>query len=179
MAATYIMRVAAATNAINKTYFTLFNGSGSSKIIRVYKIYTNPISSAAVTGGFGIYILDKFTGTPGGGAAITWVKQDTASAAVPVQITALNGNTSITGSLTTAGVLRQICRSNDEPAVSSLTVDELQNLYPLNIIWDGGYGDSNVEPIVLRETEGLRMYSTNAGTWGASTMDISLICTIT
>jgi hypothetical protein len=179
MAATYMFR-ANISNAINKTFFTLFNGSGSSRIIRVYRIYFVSISTAALTGGMGsVMTLDRFTGTPGGGSAVTLIKHNTTSANVPAQITALNGNVAITGSLTTAGTLKTFVRSNDEPSAATLSNDELQQIYPLSIIWDGGYGDSNVEPITLRETEGLRLVSANAGTWVATTVDVIAEMTIT
>lgn len=179
MAATYLMRTNI-SNAINKTMWTLYNGTGSAKIIRVYRVFMYPLSSAAVTGGMGIYVMDRFTGVPGGGAAVTLIKHNTASAAVPAQISALDGDTSITGSLTTAGIVRVVCRSNDEVSATSATLEEFQQLHSFGaLIYDGGYGDTNVEPIVLRETEGLRMYSTNAGTWGASTFDLCIEMTIT
>jgi hypothetical protein len=42
----------------------------------------------------------------------------------------------------------------------------LQNLVPLNYIWDAGYGDANVQPLTLREGEGISVKcetSTTAG----------------
>jgi hypothetical protein len=47
-------------------------------------------------------------------------------------------NTSPTNQFNTAGTL------------STATLDELETLVPLNIIWDAGYGDSNVQPLTLR-----------------------------
>jgi hypothetical protein len=77
-------------------------------------------------------------------------------------------------------VLKTWTRSNDEPTSASLTVDELQTLPALNYIWDSGYGDTTIEPIVLRTAgEGIRIYSLNAGVFGASTVDIVVECTIT
>ena len=118
--------------------------------------------TAALTGSMGRYTLDRFTGVPGGGSAITIQKYNTASAAVSGSVTALNGNTSITGTLVSNGVLRQIARSNDEAAAASYTMDEFQTIYPMGLIWDSGYGDTNVEPITLRAGEGIRMRSENA-----------------
>jgi hypothetical protein len=176
MATTYINKAVAATNAINKVMYTLYNAVGSTVVIRVYRILIAPISVATVTGGTGIYILDKFTGVPGGGAATTTIKMNTASAALNVSVTGLNGNTAISGTLTSLGVLRQYCRSNDEPTLATgavtLQISALQTLYPMMTIWDSGYGEVNVEPITLRAGEGIRIYTTNAGTWGATTADI-------
>lgn len=178
MAATYMYR-SNISNAINKVMATLNNGAGSGVVVRVYRIYVVNISTAAVTGGMGVYVLDRYTGTPAGGAAVTLIKHNTASANVPAQVTALDGDTAITGTLTSAGIFRVFCRSNDEISPTALTNDELGQVYPMNVIWDGGYGDSNVEPIVLRESEGLRLYTLNAGTFGASTVDLIIEMTIT
>lgn len=179
MAATYLMRTNI-SNAINKVMWALYNGTGSGKIIRVYRVFMYPISSAALTGGMGIFVMDRFTGVPGGGAAVTLVKHNSVSAAVPAQVSALDGDTAITGSLTSAGIIRVVCRSNDDLDETAATLEEFQQLHAFGaLIYDGGYGDTNVEPIVLRETEGLRMYSTNAGTWVATTYDLCIEMTIT
>lgn len=179
MVATYRARIPACTQAINKQMWTVYN-TGSSNVVRIYRIWMTSFSTAAVTGGMGTYVLDRFTGAPGGGAAVTPIKHNTASAAVPAGITVLNGNTAITiGSVVSAGILKVFSRSNDEVSAASLTMEELQLIPSLNLIWDGGYGDSNVEPIVLRTGgEGLRCYSLNAGTFGASTVDFIIEMTI-
>jgi hypothetical protein len=139
-------------------------------------------STASVTGGFGTYVLERIGGSaPAGGTTTAAIKHNTASAAVPSGITCLNGNVAITlTGVNSLGVLKTWTRSNDEPTSASLTVDELQTLPALNYIWDSGYGDTTIEPIVLRTAgEGIRIYSLNAGVFGASTVDIVVECTIT
>lgn len=179
MAATYLFRTTI-TNAINKVMWTIYNGTGSGQIIRVYRVFMIPNSTGAVTGGMGTYVMDRFTGVPGGGAAITLLKHNTASATPSANITIKDGDTAITGSLTSAGIIRVVCRSNDEISATSATLEEFQQIVPIGgLIYDGGYGDTNVEPIVLRELEGLRMYTLNAGTWGASTIELRVEMTIT
>jgi hypothetical protein len=59
-----------------------------------------------------------------------------------------------------ADVLRRYVWSSDEPAVSGATVDELECLVPLNVLWDAGYGDGNVQPLTLRQNEMLCIYNT-------------------
>jgi len=39
-------------------------------------------------------------------------------------------------------------------------VDELECLPALSILWDAGYGDSNVQPLTLRQNEMLVLYNT-------------------
>lgn len=55
--------------------------------------------------------------------------------------------------------LRRIFWSSDEAAISTATLDELETLVPLNIIWDAGYGDSNVQPLTLRQNQMAMVYN--------------------
>jgi hypothetical protein len=57
----------------------------------------------------------------------------------------------------TGNPYRQWAWSNDEPAASSGTNDEFECLVPLNCVWDST-GDANIEPIVLREGEGVSVH---------------------
>lgn len=59
----------------------------------------------------------------------------------------------------TPETLRRTCWSSDEPAVAGATVDELECLIPLNILFDAGYGDANVQPLTLREDEMVSVYN--------------------
>lgn len=65
----------------------------------------------------------------------------------------------------TAATLRRIFWSSDEPAISAATLDELETLVPMNIIFDAGYGDSNVQPLTLREDQMFMIYN-NTGAAG-------------
>jgi hypothetical protein len=179
MASTYFARAAAVTNAINKKFMTLYNASGSGVVVRIYRVWIQPFSTASVTGGIGTLVFDKFSGVPGGGAAITCTKLNTANASVSASVTALNGNTTISGTLTSLGELFRLSYSNDEPAAGAQTIDEFRLVWPLAVVREWGVGDSDVEPLVLREAEGFQIYSLNAGTWGASTIDIVIQFTIT
>lgn len=49
--------------------------------------------------------------------------------------------------------LRRTNWSSDEAAVSAATMDELECLVPLNILFDAGYGDANVQPLTLRQNQ--------------------------
>lgn len=179
MANTYLARGVAVTNATNKLFMTVYNGVGSGQIIRIYRIWMTPISTASVTGGIGTYVFDKFTGVPSSGDTVVAMKVDSLNPNLNSNITVKSGNTSITGSFTSLGELLRISKSNDEPAVTSQTIDEIPILFPLSLVADWGFGDSEVEPLVLRKGQGLRIYSLNAGTWGASTIDILIQFTVT
>jgi hypothetical protein len=60
--------------------------------------------------------------------------------------------------------IRRLPWSSDEAKLTTLVNNELEGIVPLNIIYDS-YGDSNVQPIVLRQNEMLCVYSV-AGTAG-------------
>jgi hypothetical protein len=66
----------------------------------------------------------------------------------------------------TAQTLRRIAWSNDEPAVSSATSDEFECLVPWNIIWDAGYGDSNVQPLTLNQNQMVLLFCNTNSTVG-------------
>jgi hypothetical protein len=50
-------------------------------------------------------------------------------------------------------VLRRYTWSSDEPKLTTAQNNEWECLIPLNIIWDAGYGDSNVQPLTLNPNE--------------------------
>ena len=60
----------------------------------------------------------------------------------------------------TSNLLRRILWSSDEAGASVATNDELECLVPLNIIWDAGYANSNVQPLTLRTNESFMNYNT-------------------
>lgn len=59
----------------------------------------------------------------------------------------------------TATTFRRVFWSSDEAAISTGTLDELETFVPLNIIFDAGYGDANVQPMTLRTTQMALVYN--------------------
>ena len=57
-------------------------------------------------------------------------------------------------------VLRRVWWSSDEPAVGNGTVDEIETFVPLNIIFDAGYGEANVQPLTLRQDQMVSVWNT-------------------
>jgi hypothetical protein len=53
----------------------------------------------------------------------------------------------------TSTALRRTNWSSDEASVSAATMDELECFVPLNIIFDAGYGDTNVQPLTLNQNQ--------------------------
>jgi hypothetical protein len=74
---------------------------------------------------------------------------------------------------------RTALRATDEATISaSITLDELNTFLPLNVLWDAGVGDNNVQPITIRQNEG---FVIQAGTTGSfvGQCDIFIEMTIT
>jgi hypothetical protein len=160
MAQTYTVAAVGATFANNKSMLGLFNGAGSGRFIKVYRVWVLNNQTAGVTGVLTTWALRRTT-AQSGGTSITPVKHDTASETAPAQCLFATG-----GTVTLTGVeLRRWMWSNDEPAVSSATSDEFECLVPLNCVWDST-GDANIEPIVLREGEGISVHHTGSSAVG-------------
>jgi hypothetical protein len=108
--------------------------------------------------------LGRFNSAVGGGpTAITPVAHD------PAQTT-LTGLTVNTGGtlVTLSSTFRQISRPTDEFGAGGGGFDEFAIILPLNVVWDSGYGDTNVEPIVLRQNQGLALVTEVLGTYTGS-----------
>jgi len=152
MADTFTAAAVGATFASNKSMLGLFNGAGSGRVLRVYRVWTLNNQTSAVTGVLTTMSLRRST-AQSGGTAITPQKHDNNAANLPAQVLCATGGTpTLTGN-----PYRQWAWSNDEPAASSGTNDEFQCLVPLNCVWDST-GDANIEPIVLREGEGVSVH---------------------
>jgi hypothetical protein len=149
MADTYLWYVSQQVLGNGKNQLALLNGAGSGKVVRVYRVGLINAQTAAVTGVLTTQAL-KTISALSGHTVVAAIKHDSNNAAVDANIIAGYG-----GTPTEVDLLRRIAWSSDEPAVGGATADELQNIVPLNIIWDAGYGDSNVQPITLREGQGI------------------------
>lgn len=161
MAQTYTAAAIGATFANNKSMLGIFNGSGSGRIARVYRIWVLNNQTAAVTGVLTTWTLRR-TSAQSGGTAITPTKHDSTSEAMPAQVLIA---TAATPTLTADAALRAWVWSNDEPAVSSGTSDEFETLIPLNCVWDST-GDTTIEPIVLREGQGITVQHSGSSAVG-------------
>lgn len=158
MAQTYTISSFTTTFASNKCMLAIYNGVGSGRVVRVYRMLVLNNQITAVTGA--ITNLEIRTITSGsGGTDIVPFKHDSTNESFPSQIV-VSTNMSITPS----SVLSRIIWSTDEPAINSLTIDEFETLPAFSTIWDSGYGDSNTEPIVLREGYGVALINVGATT---------------
>lgn len=161
MAQTYTLAAIGATFGNNKSMLGVFNGSGSGRIVRVYRVWVLNNQTSAVTGVLTTWAIRR-TSAQSGGTALTPVKHDTTSENFPAQVAVATG---ATVTLTSDAPFRTFMWSNDEPAVSSAVSDELECIVPLMCMWDST-GDPNLEPIVLREGQGVSIHHTGSTTVG-------------
>lgn len=136
----------------SKNMFSLYNTSAS-LVCRIYRVWmTNPQTSN-VTGGYALASLGRITSAIAGSpTAVTPVGHNPANTTL-TGLTVNHAGTVATQTL----VYRTIARPNDEIAAAGATADEIANIVPLNLIWDAGYRDTNVQPITLRENEGFNI----------------------
>lgn len=161
MAQTYTVGAVGATFGNNKSMLGIFNGAGSGRIVRVYRVWVLNNQTAGVTGVLTTWTMRRSSAQTGG-TAITPTKHDTASETAPAQCLFATGPTA---TLTSDVALRAWVWSNDEPAVSSATSDEFETLVPLNCVWDST-GDANIEPLVLREGQGVSIHHAGSSAVG-------------
>lgn len=155
MAETWQVMAAGVVPAANKSMLGIINAAGTSKVIRVYRIWImNNYTAAAYTGVLSNVGIYQMTGlVVGTGAAVTPVKHDTASGALDANVGIFAGGT-VSGE---GNLLRWLAYSYDEPAVGGATADEFGMLVPVALYWDTGYADTRLQPITLRSDEGIHI----------------------
>lgn len=162
MANSWTLNVTAKTFAVSTMWGVL---NGGARVLRLARLGMLNNQTAAVTGVACLLEIRK------GGTAMTWA---TPTAVTPITHDSTNSAlSSVTaghaGTLGgTAGLaIRRIFWSSDEPSISTATSDELECFVPLNIIWDAGYGDVDVQKLAMRNLESAILYNTT-GTAGAA-----------
>lgn len=156
MAQTWTAYYSAVVFAAGKNMGAVLNAHAS-EILKVRRVGLLNAQTAAVTGVLCQLELRYYTGASFSvaGTAITPVAHDSTNSA-PTTATYAHAGT-LAG---TSALLRRVFWSSDEAAISTGTLDELETMVPLNIIWDAGYGDSNVQPLTLRQNQLVAVYNT-------------------
>jgi hypothetical protein len=137
----------------------IFNGTGSGKIIRLYRAFMLNNQTAAVTGLNVRMKVDRFT-TGSGGVELLVVKHDTQSPSLPSQIVC-----STNMSFTTDVTLKRFLWSSDEPlAGDNANIDEFQTLSKFGKVvnFDWSYYNSTIQPYVLRQGYGVGLVCENS-----------------
>jgi hypothetical protein len=163
MAQTYTLTSVNTLFAANKCLLGLYNATGSGRVVRVYRVWILNNQIISVTGAMTSIELRKIT-AGSGGTTITPYKHDSTNESFPAQITVATNMT-----FTPTDVYTRFIWSTDEPIntaspAAAITIDEYEVFPPYCCVWDVAYGDSNVEPIVLREGYGLALVNIGATT---------------
>lgn len=171
MAASYTINTQAITWAAGKNMLAISNHTGSGVVVDIYRIWLIHPQTAAVTGGTCLLELWQCNSVASftAGAAQTFVKHDTSSAAVNANVLANAGTTT---TLTRNTLIKRYLRVTEEFAVSTATIQAVHaNFFPLNCLWDSGYGDTTIQPLRLRAGEGVVLFTpaTGGGTYAGST----------
>ncbi len=166
MAATWRATSQAVAFASAKSMLDLFQAGTGTRVQRAYRMYQFNNGTTAVTGVLTLMRVNRGTASSGG-STVTPVKHDTASGALAADVTCGTGRT-----FTRTDVFRQYLWSNDEPTVSGATMDEWELLIPFAEVWNAGYGDSNIEPIVCRPGFGVEIQQSGASAVGSNDFEI-------
>lgn len=157
MAQTFTAYYPGVTFAAAKNMAAILN-SHATEVLKIRRVGLLNSQTAAVTGVIcQLEMRGYFSGSPGLTAptAVTPTAHDSTNTA-PTTATYGHAGT-IAGTATT---FRRVFWSSDEAAISTGTLDELETIVPLNIIFDAGYGDSNVQPLTLRTSQMAMVYNT-------------------
>lgn len=155
MAETWTAYIDGVTPATNLSMLGLFNGSGSGRVLRVYRIWLVSTSASAVTGSLMTIDVRTISALGTGGTVVTPIAHDTSNTALAAQIISYSGST-----FTDVSSLYETIMSADELALGVATQEEMQMFWPLGLLWESGAIESNVQPIVLREGEGVHVKQT-------------------
>lgn len=156
MAETFTAYYSGIAFAATKNMAAILN-SHATELLRIRRVGLLNAQTAAVTGvQCAIEFRGYFSGSPGltTPTAVTPIAHDSTNTAAASATFAHAGT--IAG---TASTLRRIFWSSDEATITGNTVDEFETYVPLNIIWDAGYGDADVQALTLRQNQMAMVYN--------------------
>lgn len=149
----------------NKTLLSLFNGSGSGVIAKIYKIWVMNHAHVAGNSTYTKILLSRTSNATGGtDISGTVVRHLMSSSLPPSQFTVTHSST-----LTVASTFRQLVYASGTSATTigaTYTINQFQSIMSLMRIFECGYYNTNLEPIVLREGEGLGIANNTTTTNG-------------
>lgn len=166
MAATWRATSGAVAYASSKDMLNVFNGTSSARIIRVYRGYWFNNGTTAVTGVVTTAQCRRITAATAG-TAVTPVKHDSNSSALDANTTC-GTNQTVTGS----DIFRRFLFVNEEPVVAGTTQANWLTLIPFAEVWNAGYGDTNVEPVTCRATQGFELFHSGSTAVGSADLEI-------
>lgn len=151
MAQTYTLAATGVTLLANKSIIGFYNGTGSGRIVRLYKVWLLNNQVTAVTGTTGFMELRTIT-TGSGGTALSPVKHDSNNENFPAQVISATNL-----SYTNRDLIIRTYWCSDEPTPITSTTDEVLTIPSFGTIYEAAYSGTNVEPIVCREGYGVTL----------------------
>lgn len=169
MAATWTATGPAVTFASAKSMLDVWNGAGSARIVRAYRyaIWNNQV--AAITAALTAMQIRRITAASSG-TAVTPVKHDTSSGALDANNTC-GYNRTVTGS----DIFRRFLWLTEEATTTGVTQANWEVMVPNTQIYLPTAGDTNLEPITCRASQGTDIY--NAGSAAVGTADLEITFT--
>ena len=166
MAATFRATGGAIAYASSKDMLNVFNGTATARVIRVYRAYWFNNGTAAVTGVLTTAQCRRITAASAG-TAVTPVKHDTNSSNLDAATTCGTNQTT-----TGTDIFRRFLFVNEEPIVAGTTQANWLTLVPFAEIWNAGYGDTNVEAVTCRATQGFQLFHSGTSAVGSADLEI-------
>lgn len=133
--------------------------NGGARVLRVRRLGCVNVQTATVTGVICLLDVRRYpaTATLTSSTSVTAVAHDTTNSALS---SVTIGHAGTIGG-TTGVPFRRTIWSSDEPKLTTAQNNEWETLIPLNILFDSGYGDANVQPMVVRTGEMAMCYNTS------------------
>ena len=160
MADFYTASIIGAKIVSGKNIIAIYNGTGSGKIIKIYRIWLYNNQTQAITGVLTKFQLRRISAI-GGGIPCQVVKYNSISDLLPSQIIITTGPSASLGD-----IVRQITWSTDEPAIASGGIDEAETNSLYTLVWNCGLFNQTLQPLTFRYGEGLAINhvgTTNVG----------------
>lgn len=145
----YTTAALTATLKSGSAMITIFNGAGSGRIIKIWKVWFQNNQTTAVTGVVDLIAFRRIRASSGG-ASCTVIKHDSLNDTLPPQIVVTFGAKDIA-----VGILKKRAWSSDEAIAGTSTWDEWETVPMLNVIYEVNPNQSVIQPLTLREGEGM------------------------
>lgn len=171
MAATWRATSGAVAYANGKSMLDVWNGAGTATVVRVYRGYWFNNGTAAVTGVVTTAQVTRITAASAG-TTVTPVKHDTNSSALDANNTCGTGRT-----VTASDIFRRFLYINEEPVVAGVTQANWLTLVPFAEVWNAGYGDSNIEPLTCRASQGVQLLHSGSSAVGTADLELEFTST--
>lgn len=161
MADTFTATATGVIAAASKTALALWN-TDASKVVRIYRVWALNNQTAIVTGLGTLYLeLHRISACSSGRSTHNIITSHTTSATSLVAgVQAFYDGPTVTKT----SLFRRIWWGGSDERQSNVTptIDELMGLNPYTLLWEIGYNDTVLEPLTLRQNEGLSV------SWGST-----------